>query len=263
MNCIHTTVLSEGQKKEITGLATACALAEPISLSAPLEDGLSYFLGYEGKELVSMVFLFFPEETVCECGAYTLPESRQKGYFSRLLDEALAFVEEYEKSRNPDVDFCFLTDGKSPDAAAALKALGAEYWYSEYSMSLDLPASGPVSKERPSLHTQTWKGADETCPPLRITEAEQHLYTAALDDTAVGVCLILPNGNSVYFYGFEIKESFRRRGYGQHFLTAMIELLSKDYRRITLQVSSQNTPAVNLYKKTGFHITETLSYYLY
>ena len=32
---------------------------------------------------------------------------------------------------------------------------------------------------------------------------------------------------------------------------------------ITLQVSGDNTPAVNLYKKTGFHITETLSYYLY
>ena len=32
---------------------------------------------------------------------------------------------------------------------------------------------------------------------------------------------------------------------------------------MTLQVSSQNVPALELYKKTGFRITETLSYYLY
>ncbi|WP_243134402.1 GNAT family N-acetyltransferase [Enterocloster asparagiformis] len=32
---------------------------------------------------------------------------------------------------------------------------------------------------------------------------------------------------------------------------------------LTLQVSGDNLPALRLYKKTGFHITETLSYYLY
>ena len=32
---------------------------------------------------------------------------------------------------------------------------------------------------------------------------------------------------------------------------------------LNLQVSGQNLPAFNLYKKTGFRITETLSRYLY
>ena len=34
-------------------------------------------------------------------------------------------------------------------------------------------------------------------------------------------------------------------------------------RRICLQVSGSNEPALHLYRKTGFRITETLSYYLY
>jgi len=34
-------------------------------------------------------------------------------------------------------------------------------------------------------------------------------------------------------------------------------------RRICLQVSGANEPALHLYRKTGFRITEALSYYLY
>lgn len=253
MNCIYTTSLNEKQKQDIRELTASCGLAEPVTLSAPLEDGLSYFLGYDDKELVSMVFLFFPEEILCECGAFTLPAKRRKGYFSALLEKALTEVEAYEKERGLDVDFCFLSDGNSPSADAALQALEAEYWYSEYSMSLCLfpdPTSDP----------------DETASapsPLLISEAEEHLYTASLDNTPIGVCMVIPNGTSVYFYGFEIKESFRGRGYGHQFLTAMIRHLSNQYSEITLQVSSQNIPALSLYKKTGFRITETLSYYLY
>lgn len=246
MNSIHTTILNEGQKKEIQALAAACRQAEPVTLSAPLEDGLEYFLGYEDGELVSMVFLFFPEESVCECGAYTLPGKRQKGYFSQLLHEALAFVDDYEKKGPLDVNFCFLSDGNSPAASAVLETLQTEYWYSEYGMSLELPVpSAPAAS------------------PLQIAEAEENLYIASLDGQPIGACMIIPNGDSVYLYGFEIKRACRRKGYGRNFLEAMIKLLSVNYRQITLQVSGMNTAAMALYTKTGFRITETLSYYLY
>lgn len=256
MKCTHTTALNEQQKMDIRHLVEDCRLAEPVTLSAPLEDGLEYFLGYEDGKLVSMVFLFFPENSVCECGAYTEPGHRRRGYFAELLEEALAFVETYEESRQLDVDFCFLTDGKSSDAMAVIEALGAEYWYSEYSMSLELPwaETGPAAAVHSTLSTLS---------TLSISEAEENLYTAALSGQPIGVCMIIPSGDTVYFYGFEIKSSYRRMGYGQQFLDAMIALLADRYRRMTLQVSSQNTPALELYKKTGFRVTETLSYYLY
>ena len=256
MKCTHTTALSEQQKMDIRQLVEDCRLAEPVTLSAPLEDGLEYFLGYEDGKLVSMVFLFFPEESVCECGAYTEPGHRRRGYFAELLEEALAFVEAYEEGRQLDVDFCFLTDGKSSDAMAVIGALVAEYWYSEYSMSLELPGA----ENSPAAAVHSTRSALST---LSISEAEKNLYTAALDGQPIGVCMVIPSGDTVYFYGFEIKSSCRRMGYGQQFLDAMIALLSNRYRRMTLQVSSQNVPALELYKKTGFRITETLSYYLY
>lgn len=248
MNRIHTTALTAEQKRDIKRLTDVCRHEEPLTLSAPLEEGLEYFLLYDDVRLLSMLFLFFPEEAVCECAAFTHPSYRQNGYFTVLLDDALDFIDDYEETHNLQTDFCFLSDGLSPAAASALQALGAEYWYSEYGME------------------RTLSEDDRLCQatlPLSVEDAGDHLYTAALRDQVIGVCMVIPNGDCVYLYGFEIKEAYRHKGCGQNFLLGMLSLLSYDYRRISLQVSGRNTAALSLYRRTGFHITETLSYYLY
>lgn len=246
MNCLHTTALTPAQKKEVQALVLACRTEEPLTLSAPLEEGLDYFLCYEGELLCSMLFLFFPEETLCECSGFTLPSFRRRGYFSCLLEAALSYVDSKEEASGTEIDFCFITDDRTPSAAAVMKALDAGYWYSEYSM------------ERPLT------GADCAFQGvLTIQDMGDHLYAARSGDQTVGVCMIIPSGKSVYFYGFEIKEPFRHKGFGRDFLSGMLKLLAPDYQTITLQVSSLNTAALSLYKKTGFSITETLSCYLY
>lgn len=247
MNSIHTTQLTAAQKAEILDLVSACKAIEPLSLSAPLEDGLDYFLLYENQQLVSLLFLFLPEETICECGAFTLPLWRKQGFFSSLLDDALTFLE--EKDSNPDtpLDFCFLTDEHTPSSTSVLKEIGAEFWYSEYKM--DYPCS---------LADHNYSAS------LLIEEVEEHIYTASKNGEIIGTCIILPSGQDAYFYGFEIKEPLRGRGYGYDFLQGMLVLLSDTgFHTISLQVSGQNQPALSLYKKTGFQITETLSYYMY
>lgn len=247
MNSIHTQKLSSSQKQDLLTLAAHCKDAETLSLSAPTEDGLDYFLLYEDHLPVSMLFLFFPERTVCECGAFTLPSHRRKGCFSRLLEDALAHVEALEEQNGLQIDFCFLADEHTPSASATLQAIGAEYWYSEYSMKRFL---SPADAE---YHTD-----------LLIREAEPGLYTASAKDELIGTCILLPTGRDIYFYGFEIREPFRGRGYGCDFLSGMLALLSRSgVQSISLQVSGQNHAALSLYHKTGFQITETLSYYLY
>lgn len=97
-----------------------------------------------------------------------------------------------------------------------------------------------------------------------------------------------------YLYGFEVERSQRGKGYGTSFLqTVLVGLFSDtenlltdlytgrtvsdtpvavssrtgasgDHKRpVLLQVAGNNTPALALYKKTGFRITETLCCYLY
>lgn len=247
MNSIHTKHLSSVQKQDVQILVSACKEAEMLSLSAPLEDDLNYFLLYEKKQLISMLFLFFPEETLCECGAFTLPSRRKTGCFSALLSDAAAHVEKLEIELGTQIEFCFLADARTPSAGYTLRAIGAEYWYSEYGMERALTPSDAVYRAN-----------------LTIREEEAHIYTASKESGIIGTCILLPSGKNIYFYGFEVKEAYRRQGYGQEFLLGMLALMADSgYSSVSLQVSGRNLPALSLYKKTGFRITDTLSYYLF
>ncbi len=119
MNLIHTTKPSKIQKAHMTNLVNTCKAAEPLSLSAPVEDDLGYdiLLLYEDGEqgpLAAMSFLFFPQEGPCECCVFVDPKKRRRGHFSLLLDKTLDLVDAYEKTQKTSVDFCFLADERTP-----------------------------------------------------------------------------------------------------------------------------------------------------
>lgn len=115
----------------------------------------------------------------------------------------------------------------------------------------------------------------------------------APDAAPAGSCRLIFCGDSVCFCGFEIVEPLRGRGLGEKALRLTLSLLESpgvpdsaqknenahfglgghfcglrppclpQAGRIFLHVSGDNRAAVSLYKKTGFRISETLSYYLY
>ena len=229
-------------------MTDTCKQKEPLALSAPSEDGLDYFLLYENEQtrLLAFGFLFFPQGTCCECAVFVHPNERRKGYFSRILNAALDYVEQREKQSKQQIDFCFLTDEKTPSAMKTMEAIEAEYWYSEHKMVRKL-------KEKDS----------EYAAQAAITEDPHGLYTAVLDGQLIGTCAILAAEQEYYLYAFQIKEEFQGRGYGKDFLLGMLAILAKKTSAVSLQVSGQNYIARNLYKKTGFKTTESLSYYLY
>lgn len=248
MNPIHTTNLTSKQQQEIQALTEACKQAEPLSLTAPVETGLDYYLLYEDTkhQLLAFGFLFFPQDTTCECAVFVHPKERRKGYFSRILNAALDLVEAREKALQQAIDFCFLTDEKTPSAMKTMEAIEAEYWYSEHKM----------------VHRLKDKDRDYV-PNVSISEDSDGLYLASLDGQIIGTCAILPSGQEYYFYAFQIKEDFQGKGYGKDFLLGMLAILSAKTSTVSLQVSGQNYIARNLYKKTGFQTTESLSYYIY
>ncbi len=265
MNLIHTTLLSAPQKESIRALTEACRRAEPITLSAPSEDGLDYYLIYENTPeeggLTAFSFLFFvPQEDAgpasvytCEYTAFVHPAHRRQGYFTEMLNAALTAADRFEKEHRCQVDFCFLTDGKSPDASAVLESIGAEYWFSEYKMVRPL-------REKDMDYTANVQ--------IEEADAAAGLYTASLDGEIIGTCALLPSGRETYLYAFQIKEAYQSRGHGRDFLKGMLSLIAKNSaggseNTISVQVSGLNYIARNLYKKTGFRDTESLSYYIY
>ncbi|MBQ7864535.1 MAG: GNAT family N-acetyltransferase [Lachnospiraceae bacterium] len=68
---------------------------------------------------------------------------------------------------------------------------------------------------------------------------------------------------SFYLYEVEVKKNCRNRGVATKCLTQLFLMLSQDAPlTVYLQVGSYNEPAVHLYKKLGFEISEELGYYV-
>lgn len=257
MKLVHTKHPDTFQLSDIRNLTESCHSYDRIRLSVP-SDGNDYFLLYDNQELLSVLSLFFSEKTLCECSAFTLPQKRRNGLFRSLFDAAIKELEQYETRQSCEIDLCFPVDISCKDTIAVLGILEAEFWYSEHLMSYQLD----------QLHIRQpccASGGQKLSIQLRKkSEAEYQLIAKNKKPQLLGTCFLDICDDSAYFYGFQIEEKLRGQGIGFLCLQKLLtELKSAGIQKVSLQVSGQNLPALSLYKKTGFQIKETLSYYLY
>ena len=241
MKLTASAALSQEQKRQAKELASLCCSHDGSSLSFPLEDGEFFVLICEENVLACALGFCRMEPHLLEVSAFTRPEFRRQGLFSR----ALACGESYF----PDDDFSFVSDGKCPAAAFVLRKLNASLWYREHMMRLDFDGWQPPVCVLP--------------PAFSMEEDAPGHFTARIHGREAGVCSTMNSGTSVYLWGLEIRSRFRGKGYGKAFFLQVLKQLEQNAPAVLLQVSGDNTAALNLYKKTGFRITETLSYYLY
>lgn len=74
--------------------------------------------------------------------------------------------------------------------------------------------------------------------------------------------LLFLSEKAAYMYGLETTPEFRRRGAATRLIAGVaMRLLKEDWKEMTLQVSSQNMPALKLYQKLGFLVKEQRIYY--
>lgn len=237
--------LTPSQMEQIQIIINESKKIEYTSISFPMSDA-DFYVYYEMEGTIIAVAAFLEESMgFYECCAYTMPHYRRIGLFTQLFDEVLEYVPE-------DTAFIFYLDGKCISGERTLKSMEAELIHVEYMM--EYPLSGlSVSESFRSSH-----------PEITMLET--------VCDNAKTYCYQAPYGNLnitvfssyYYLYGFEIEKKFRRKGYGEQFLLYVLQdLATKNPMPLRLQVAGRNIPAVSLYKKTGFHFTETLSEYHY
>ncbi|WP_294150802.1 GNAT family N-acetyltransferase [uncultured Clostridium sp.] len=258
MQIIKTDRLTVQQEKEIGHLVDECRSLHPIRTSFPFEDGSVFFLAYEEctssiPVLVCALALIMPEtddfDETAECLAFTHPSFRKKGYFSAVFDEAGAEFEE--------ISLLIPVDGQDPAVLPVLEAIGAEYDSCEYRMELALSGPNePTALSGRRLVCRSVNGPDSSV---------SYSFSPAADESRpIAVCRTASFGANVCLYSFLVEEDYRGRGLGEEALLSVIEILRRQGNSVVfLHVSGDNNAAVNLYKKTGFRITETLSYYLY
>lgn len=88
------------------------------------------------------------------------------------------------------------------------------------------------------------------------------LYLATLDQAPVGTLKVFATGATAGIYGFAVAPERQGHGIGRDMLTRIIkELQAEGYRRITLEVETNNDRAFALYRSTGFHVVTTYGYY--
>ncbi|MBT9779145.1 GNAT family N-acetyltransferase [Clostridium sp. MCC353] len=247
MKTKQTWTLSEEEKIQIRSVVTSCCGHDSTRLSYPLEEGARHFLLFDDDgSLISALSLFFSWEDCCECTAFTLPEKRGQGCFSQLFDLALSWLEEKEEKEDAGYDLLFVTSPGCRETMNVLNAIGAEYDYSEYMMER------AIKKET------------EPEDPIHLEFQEDGLCLGLLNHQLIGSCRLDYGCGSACLYEMEIKEPFRNQGLGTRFLWSLFpRLMENGILILRLQVTSANKAALSLYKKTGFHICETLSYYLY
>jgi len=248
-----TNLLTQKQQAGLASLAALCRQHDHTDLSYPMEDDLTHFLAYlPDGTLVSCLTLIPYGDDLAECCAFTHPDFRNHGAFSCLLEEGLAHI--------PDSNLLFAVSGACADTLKTLEALGAEKDSEELVMECDLTDSnGPADFNYISTSSQE---NPEIFSLHQSSDTEFSLYQG---DTLLGTAFAEPvSESSVCLHHVEILPAYRHQGFGTVFFTLLLPALARQgFHTALLQVAGDNAPAISLYKKTGFSVTKTLSYYFY
>jgi len=238
------------------------------------QDMNSIFLMYEGSQLISLLTMFVPTQNEAEITALTLPSYRGKGYFNKLLLEA---VKELIKYEIPEV--LFVLESQSITGKRVITHFGAQYDFTEYSMRLNYRRYVPLSSNRltylnPSeedlkrLINTSMKIFEDSYEDAQgmilniFQSVTRDQYLGILNDEIIGMGSSSRDGDEVSIFGFGIIPKFRSKGYGHDLLHLIVEhLIQSGIREIVIEVDSNNTHAFNLYQAFGFQIETAFEYH--
>lgn len=265
--------------------------SDQLQLKLLLKDQTSQFLDADGwwfatsepGQISSTGLTSEPRLTGCmavyqtgddnfECVPFVRPDMREKGIFASLLAAAC------EEGNIPgEGSVYFSCDPENDLWKNILEHIGAEHAWDEYMMERELTEIEEIVIEKNSnkktanaVCCQIFGNASANEENIDENAAEGSTTWRAigcrslLNQTSEVTCFLAPQGQSVYLYSLEVLPELRNKHLGTAFLSALLpQLAEKGFKTIKLQVSSENLPAMALYKKTGFHITQTLSFYEY
>lgn len=230
---------------KLTSLFDACSLASDFSASLLLDTDGFWLAADNDQKLTGCLLLFQTGTHSWEGIPLVHPDFRRQGIFSSLLSNAC------KSGCCPgEDDLFFSVRPKQTLWKQVLEAIEAEKTGEEYMMESSLECL-------PSLSS----AARHTSPDDLAISFQDSWGKASAPHVS---CRLSCQGSSVYLYQLLTEEEFRRQGLAYDFLCSLFfRLKALGFSSVRLQVSGENLPAMALYKKTGFHITETLSFYRY
>lgn len=171
-----------------------------------------------------------------------------------------------------------------------LSKLGFRFSHHEYYMHCNLSSNtlcetanassnkltaSPSNAAEPAKNNLNLYDSSDDASSLHITcdtKEEDLLLSIFLDSDMIGSArLFLPEDHKVltdcprvFFHAFEIKESYRHKGYGRQSFLLILQLLrQQNCHKLALHVSGLNKTAHRLYVSCGLEVTSSFSMYLY
>ena len=183
-------------------------------------------------------------ETV-EISAAVRPQMRRLGVFTALLSEAALTAHHLY----PDATLT----GPLPQALQNSR-LAKDFLYDELLMRCTCQGLLPplVCPEGMSIRKMQAAVSEEP-------EGEE-IWTLMRGEEEAARLTLSGTGGFFCISDVKVKEDLRRRGYGTLLLSSVLKALPSG-ADVVLQVRSNNKPALRLYQKTGFEISERLSFY--
>lgn len=231
----------------VSALVSLCNAVDHTSYDTDLDGDFYYIIRNDdpeesgvGEELFAVLSGYLLGETidgkqVLEVEAFTHPQMRQIGMFrmcyQSLLDDFRGYRIRFMIKR-PISEADEATPFVAPDTYETLRALGATHQYDELFMLKEL--ARPIADPGDSLCN---------------SYGEVHLTPFSAD--------------TIYLYGLLVYDKFLGKGHGRALMEA-VETAPADgpYKKVLLQVASNNTIAVNLYDSLGYQETERVLYFL-
>ncbi|BCJ94750.1 acetyltransferase [Anaerocolumna cellulosilytica] len=293
MKLIKLHSLSIGQKKAVDELVAVCLKFDKLKRTLYLENDLnfyenldSFYLLYEKGRLISVLTILEPYMDTAEISAYTLPEYRRKGCFTKLFYRAADELEGYEISH---VQFVIEPESKSGISTA--RAFEAAYERSDYLLQLKINTvtEGWKRHQKEEILTNQSKGwvlraikEEESFEAVKLhqnifknsMEEAEHIIRSGLDSENMecygffignklkGLCSLSFHSETASIFGLGITLSERGKGYGNALLYQVIKQAEeKGKKSITLEVASESIEAFAMYRNCGFEIATQYDYY--
>ncbi|MDO4265355.1 MAG: GNAT family N-acetyltransferase [Eubacteriales bacterium] len=197
------------------------------------------------------------DELLC----FTRPAFRNAGRCRALFACAHALL-------RPCLRFCVQ---ETDVCRSFLRKTGAVFAYEEQIMELAL-ASGKntASCTASEAHSEKKSAAANAAAPVSVSVSCSDSDAPVFEEdgelirvsSRFGECSLYPQGSRCYLFGVLVYRRFRGQGRGTSLLKNVLGKLREDgFHTVYLEVSSANLPAVRLYRKLGFQITERIACY--
>jgi ribosomal protein S18 acetylase RimI-like enzyme len=270
---VAKTALSPDDIGQVQTLADRCNKAEGLDLKLTLPTGQSdaivALLCSTSSQLVGYCSL--DDDEVC---GMVHPAHRGQGIGQRLL----AGIREQARQRYKP-SLLLICEAASASGQAFAAAQGGSHAFSEHRMTLHtLPTTftpdphiqlQPASLDDLETLTQIIAasfGDPEEMARQNITQGitayHDQFYLARQDGTPAGALKIIAEPPRAGIYAFGVLPSLQGRGIGRQMLFQVCQRLFADgYQAITLEVETDNAPALHVYRACGFQTSTTYQYY--